>query len=344
MPTGSGLDAQFMFAPEATWGTAVTPTRALEFNSEEVQLEPEWIEGAGLRPGVKYKRTNRVRQSRRSVTGELEMEVVNRGMGVLWKHLLGSALTAPTQVAATTAYSANFVPGDFLGLGLTVQLGRPEAATGTVRPHTFAGVKIPEWEFALTDEDIPMLTLTLDGREESTATALATPTYPTNMAIFGFDQATLLLGGTPTTTAGRTTVAGGTAAATIVREFTLTGETPMHNERFGIGNAGLKAQQLENDIPTITGELVAEFNRAELYDRFANNTPFAMVLRLVGSAIGVSGEFFTLEFTLPSVRLKTAAPTVDGAEVVMMETEFECYADETNPVIQIRTISDETAF
>lgn len=344
MPTGSGLDAQFMFAPEVTWGTPVTPTKALEFNSEEVQLEPTWLKGAGVRPGVKFTRTGRVRQSRKTVTGEVELEVVTKGMGLIWKHMLGSALAAPAQIAATTAYESHFVPGDYRGLGLTVQVGRPEAATGTVRPHTFAGCKVSEWEFALTDEDIPLLTLTVDGKSESTATALATPTYPTGSTIFGFDQATLLLGGTPSTAGGKTTIAGGTAVSTIIREFTLTGETPMANERFGIGNAGLKAEQLENDIPTITGELAAEFNKAEFYDKFVAGQFFAMELKFVGSAIGASGEFFTLDFILPAVQIKTAVPTVDGADIVMAELEFEAYSDEVNPVIQIKTISDESAF
>lgn len=344
MATGSGLDAQVGIAEETVWGTPVTVNHFLEFNSEEVQMEPTYVEGAGVRPGVKYKRVNRVRQSRKTVTGELELEVVNKGLGLIWKHMLGSSLTAPTQIGVTTAYEANFVPGDRRGQGLTVQIGRPEAATGTVQPHTLQGCKIVEWEFAVTDEDVPMLTLTFDGQDESTATALATATYVADAAIFGFDQATLKLGGTATTTAGETSVAGGTAVATVIRELTLTGESPLANERFGIGNGGLKNEQLENEIPTITGELVAEFAKVEFYDRFVADEVFALQLTFTGEAIGVSGEFFTLDFILPAVRIKTAVPTVDGAEVVMAELEIEAYSDETNPVIQIRTISDETTF
>lgn len=344
MATGSGLDAQFGFAPETTWGTPVTVTKFLEINSSEIEMEPEWVEGAGVRPGVKYKRTTRVRQSRKSVGGEVELEVVTKGMGHIWKHMLGSAVATPTQIAATTAYKTNFVPGDRRGQGLTVQLGLPEPATGTVRPHTYSGMKIVEWEFELTDEDVPILTLTFDGKDESTATALATATYPTGAAIFGFDQAVLKLGGTPTTAAGETTIAGGTAVTTIIREFTLTGESPLANERFGIGNSGLKAEQLENEIPTIVGELAAEFNKAEFYDKFTANTAFAMQLTFTGEQIGASGHNFTLDFILPSVRVKTAAPEVDGAEVVMMELEFEAYSNEVDPVIQIQTKSDETTF
>lgn len=340
MPTGSGLDAQLGIAAEATWGTAVTVTRFLEFNSEEIELQPEWLEPTGLRVGRKHKLQSRLRRSRRSVGGEVELEWANRGMGLLVKHMLGSPITAPTQIATTTAYQQHHVPGDYVGLGLTVQVGRPEPS-GTVRAHTFNGCKIPEWEFSLSDGEIPTLTVTFDGRDETTATALASASYLADTAVFDFSQATLKLGGTASTTSGVTSITGGTAATTIIREMTIAGETPMANERYGIGNAGLKAQPLENDTPTITGELAAEFNRTELYDLFSNATPTAMELTFVGGLIE-AGHNFELAFLMPSVVLKQASPKVEGPDVVSMETEFEAYSDGTNPVIQVRIKSNET--
>lgn len=343
MPTGSGLDAQLMLKAETTWGTAVTPDKAVEFNSESLKSEPTWLEPTGLRAGAKYKRAARVRQSRKTVSGDLALEWATKGMGTLVKHMLGAAITTPAQIAATTAYKQIHTPGDFRGLGLTVQVGRPEPSSGTVRPFTFAGCKIGKWSLSVKDNEIPTLSLTVDGKSESTATALAVASFVPGAAVFDFSQATLKLGGTATTASGETTISGGTAVAAVVKEVSLSGEAPMAAERFGIGNAGLKSEPLENDYPTITGSLAAEFNKTELYDVFQANTTTALELTFTGAAItGGAGSNFLLSFIIPTLKLKAAAPAVGGPDIVEMSTDFEVYSDETNPVCQVKIVSDET--
>lgn len=344
MATGSGLDAQFGFAAESTWGTPVTVTKFVEFNSESITFQPQFLEPTGLRPGQKYKRVNRVRQSRTEISGEVELEFATKGMGLLVKHMLGSSLSAPVQISTTTAYRQAHTPGDFRGLGMTMQVGRPEPSSGTVQPFTYAGCKIPQWTFAVQDNEVPSLTLSIDGKSVSTGTALATASYTSGATVFDFSQATLKLGGTVSTTSGVTSISSGVAVTTVIREFSISGEVPMATERYGLGSAGLKAEQLENDTPMITGSLAAEFNKSELYDLLANNTTTAMELLFEGDAIGVSGEVDTLSIILPAVKLKTAAPQVEGPDVVQMSTDFEAYSDETNPPIQIMIISDETTF
>lgn len=340
MATGTGLDGQLGVAAETTWGTPVTVTRFVEFNTESLKFEPTWLEPTGLRVGTKYKRVSRVRQSRKAVTGDVEFDVATKGMGLFVKHMLASAVTTPTLIAGS-AYKQIHTPGDFRGLGLTVQAGRPEPTTGTVRPFTFAGCKVSSWEFTLEDNAIPVLKLSVDGRSESTATALASASFLSGAAVFSFEQATLKLGGSAATASGETTITGGTAVATVVRSISVAGEAPMAVERYGLGNAGLKSEQLENDTPTITGSLGAEFNKAELYDVFANNTTTALQLDLTGPAIGANNFLFSI--ILPAVKLKTAAPSISGPDIVGMDTEFEAYSDETNPVIQIKIVSDESA-
>lgn len=339
MPTGSGLDAQIGFAGESTWGTAVTVTRFLEFNSESMKFEPTWLEPVGLRAGTKFKRAPRIRQSRKSAAGDIELDVATLGMGLLIKHMLGSTITTTTLISGS-AYKQVHVPSGFLGLGLTTQVGRPEPATGTVVPFTYSGCKIPSWEFTCEDNSTPNLKLSVVGRQESTATALATASYLTGSSVFDFSQSTLKLGGTPSTSAGETTIAGGTAVAAVVRSISVAGETPMADERFGLGNAGLRSQPLENDIPTITGSLDAEFAKTELYDVFQNNTTTSLQFDLVGAAIGAT--FYTFSIILPAVKLKAAAPSVGGPDIVSMSTDFEAYSNEVDPVIQIKIISTES--
>lgn len=341
MATGSGLDGQIGFASETVWGTPVTVNRFLELNNETLKFEPTWLEPTGLRVGTKYKRVKRVRQSRKSVNGDVELEIATLGMGLLVRHMLASNTTATTQIGATTAYKQIHTPGDHRGLGLTVQVGRPEPGTGTVRAFTYAGCKIDSWEFSLEDNATPTLSLSMDGRSESTATSLATAAYLAGASVFDFSQATLKLGGTPSTTAGETTIAGGTAVATVVRSITISGEASKETERFGLGNAGLKSEQLENDTPTVTGSLAAEFSKTELYDAFQANTTMALQLDLTGDVIGAGPDRFLWSIILPAVKLKSAAPSLSGPDIVQMSTDFEAYSNEVDPVVQVKIVSTE---
>lgn len=341
MPTGSGLDAQLVIGQESIFGTAVVPDRALEFNEESLVREYEWIEPTGLRAGLKYKRASRIIASRTNVTGSFSLEHATRGMGLLWKHLLASSGVA-TQIGATTAYEQVHVPGDFRGKSLTVQVGRPEPSTGTVVPFTYSGVKVTDWTLTVSDNEIATLEVNVDGRNETTATALVVPSYIAGAGVFGFHQAVLKLGGTASTASGKTSISGGTTVATIINEFSASGESPKATERFGLGSAGLKAEQLENDIPTFTGSLSAEFNKTEFYDVYANKATTALQLIITGDAIGVSGSNDLFELTYPAVKFKTANPAVGGPDIVAMDTDFEAYSDGTNPVMQVRLISADT--
>lgn len=343
MTTGTGLDAQIGFAAESTYGTAVTVTRFLEFRSESIAFQPTWLEPTGLRPGRKHKRVNRVVQSRKAVAGDVTLEHATKGMGLLWAHALGSSGTA-TQIGLTTAYQQIHTPGDKLGKSLTVQVGRPQPSDGVVKPFTFAGMKVTGWSFSVTDGEIPSLTLNFDGRDETTATALASPSYTAGSAVFNFSQATLKLGGTATTSSGLIGVSGNTAVATVIRSVSMSGETPLATERFGVGNAGLKSQPLENDTPTVTGTLEAEFSQAELYDVFKNQTTTAIVLEFTGATDAITtGHTYTLRLTIPAAKLKSAAPAVGGPDIVAMSTGFEAYDDETNAPFEVYIKSTDTA-
>lgn len=342
MSTGSGLDAQLGVAEESVFGTIVTPARFYEFNEEGMALEFEWLEPAGLRAGAKFKRSARVIASRRNVSGSLTLEHATRGMGLLWKHALGS--TSTIGVLSGTAYEQIHTPGDYRGKSLTVQVGRPEPSTGTVVPFTFSGCKVATWTLNVSDGDIVNLALDIDGRDQATATALASASYVAGNQVWGFHQAVLKLGGTATTASGKTTVAGGTTVATIITELTAAGESPKATERYGLGNAGLKAEQLENDIPTLTGSLSAEFSKTELYDIFTAKTTTPMQLILTGDAItGGLGATDVLELTWPAVKLKTAAPAVGGPDLVQADIDFEAYSDGTNPPVQVRIVSLDSA-
>jgi hypothetical protein len=361
MPTyASGLSGQVGTVAETTYGTPVTVTRFYEFLSENFQFVPAFLDGQGLKAGQAYNRSTRTVVSQFDVNGDVTMEHISGeaatstadSMGFWWKYALGSAFTTPTVVLGT-AYQQVHVNGSKAGQFLTVQVGRPQISGVTVQPFTYTGTKITQWDFSCNDNQIAQLKLTMDGQTELTSTGLAAASYPTPNGLFSFANATTLtLGGTATTTAGVTSVASGVAIASRVTGITLTGATPMKVDRYGLGNAGLKGEPIENAIPTITGTLATEFfSRTELYDVFKANTTQPLQLDFTkfdsagndANGVAAGPNPYRLSFILPSVRFKTASMNIGGPDVIPQSIGFQAYDDgTTNPVIQVRIVSKET--
>ncbi len=341
MPTGTGLDAQCGFAAESPWGTAATPSRFLEIADESLTFEPTFTEGVGLRPGVLSKRVTRTRRSRKSVAGDVSMEWATKGMGLLVKHAVGSSVTTPTLIAGS-AYKQIHTPQGLYGLGLTAQIGKPEPGTGTVVPHTFAGCKVSSWEFSCDDSSNPKLKLSLLGRSETTATALASASYLAGSGVFNFIDTSLKLGGTPTTAAGETTIATGVPLVAIAKSITISSESPLNDERFGLGNAGLRAQPLQKEMQTYKITLDTEYAKSELYDPFQAGTVIPIQFDLTGDVIS-GADVFRLSFIMPACLIKSAKPVVSGPDIVRMSVEAEAYSNTVDPTLQVKIVSDESA-
>lgn len=363
MPTyASGLSGQIGTVAETTYGTPVTVSHFYEFLSESLTFVPTWLDGMGLKAGQAYNRASRTIQSQFNVTGDVTMEhtsgeaasAVADSMGFWWKHALGSTITTPTLVLGT-AYKQIHTPGSKAGFSMDIQVGRPQISGVTVQPFTYQGVKVTAWEFTVSDNQIAQLKLTLDGQTELTATGLVAASYPTPNGLFSFANAsTFTLGGTATTSAGETTVAAGTPVASRVTGFTLTGTTPMDTTRFGLGNAGLKGEPIENAIPTITGTLATEFySESELYTPFKANTVQVLELDLTkfdsagndANGVNAGPNPYRLSFIIPACRFKTAAVNVTGPGVIAQSVGFQAYDDGsgTNPVLQVKLVSKESS-
>ena len=342
MVTGTGLDAQLGVKGETTVGTEVVVDKFYEFNSEGFEFDPSYIEPEGLRAGVKFKRGSRLVQSRKQVSGSIELNYATRLMGTLWRAALGSSVTTPVLVAGS-AYKQVHQTGDLLGKSLTVQVGRPEPVSPfTVRPHTYRGCKVTGWEWSVGDNEVAKFKLELDGWDEATATALAVAGYVAAEE-FNFSQCTALKLGV--TIAGTTelTASAGTAVATVVKKLSFKGENALATDRYGPGNAGVKKEQLENGIPTITGSFEAEYNKAEFYDVFKAGTATSLQVLFEGSVISGTDKN-TVEFIAPEIRFKKVTPTVEGPDIVKANVDFEVYSNGTLNPFQVKVISaDSTA-
>lgn len=385
MPYASGLGASLGFGVESTPGTEVVPTAWYEFLSESLALTPTYLDSAGLKAGQAFKRGARTQISRYDVNGDITIEhfdrgfsaALGRGMGFLWHYALGSPATGAQQLSTGSAWQQVHVPGTTAGLSLTAEVGRPQIASPyTANRFGYSGIKFAGWEFTCSDGALAQLKLTADGMNCTTSGSITSPAFAASTyqsGIFAFADAYLFqigtgtqagtgslpgTGGTGTGTGNYTTLTGTASVAHVVKGFTLTAARPVASERYGFGNAGIKREQLENGIPTLTGTLDAEFtNRSEFYDLFSTNATRSLQLDFAhgingSGADGAAGSTGTgayrLSFVLPFVKFKADPLAVGGPDLIPESISFEAYDDGSGQAggspLQIRLVSQDQAF
>ena len=239
MAIGSGIGASLGIATESTFNTYATVDHFSEFNSESTKYEKNTVVGQGLRAGGLVPRVQRRVVTTFGGSGDFEIDMPTRGMGLLLAHACGG--TFPTGVLASGAYTYTFTPGDLFGKSFSLQVGVPQYG-GTVTPKTLTGCKVTNFELSVGAGDIAKAKFSVDSAGFNTSTSLATPSYATNASttnLFHFAQ-------------GAITDNASTSYANI-KDFTLTVDNSLKTDRYNLGSAGAKQEQIINGFRAITG-------------------------------------------------------------------------------------------
>lgn len=153
----SGKDAQIMWAVETTAGTIVTPTAAAWLVEDGLEINDERVESAGIVQGRRGIASDQWAPGAITVEGSLGFELLNRGLGKLFRAMFGGINTT-----GAGPYTHTYTPGDTSDDSLTVQVGVP-AVGGTVHPKTAGGVAVTSWELACAAGEIATLNLDVVG-------------------------------------------------------------------------------------------------------------------------------------------------------------------------------------
>lgn len=292
-------------AVESVYGTPTAMTRWFEFLSESLELRTNTLVSNGIRCGGSrnLRRGSRRIISSRDGGGTVTMEVATTGFGRWFHHILGGTPV----ITGAGPYTHTYAMGDLSGKSLTVQKVLRDAASTEIEAFNFHGCKVLSAEFSISVDQILQLAVTLDAEDVDTTTAGAAASY-TNPTLFSFLNGTLNVGGSP--------VASVTSA-----NVTITNN--LKTDRYYLGSAGLKAEPVDNDFPTVGGTLSAEYlASATFYDRFAANTAVAM------SLVFTSGTS-SLTILVPEIRITGGTPTVGGPDVVVTDVPYEGFYDGT---------------
>lgn len=185
------LDHQLTAVDEVTYATAVTTSRAWEFNSESIAETEGRTEGEPLRTGY-TRRNDRFTPYFAGAAGTVEFDVLTKGFGFWLKHMMGAVAT--TGPAETTVYTHTGTFGELVGDSFTMQVNRPFHPAGTNQAFTYSGGKITNWNLSNSVDGNLVLSLDMDFAAVADDIALATASYPTGMEPFSWAGGTVTIG------------------------------------------------------------------------------------------------------------------------------------------------------
>ncbi|MCX5201044.1 phage tail tube protein [Streptomyces sp. NBC_00237] len=317
MAIGSGLGAQVGIAAESSYGTFLAPTKFIEFTKESIVLKKTTAQSAGIAAGRLMPLSSRRVVTQREASGSLEMEVTNKGMGVLLQTLMGTSVT-PVQQAATAAYLQTHTLADVAGKSLMIQKGIP-LTTGAVTDKSFVGCKITGAEFSCSVGEMLTASFDIDAKDCDEGQTLAAATYP-SMSPFHFGQL-----GVRTGSYGTETARDG------IRKVSVKIERGMAVDRFYANSSALKKEPISNEQVKITGSLEMDYVDTTLDDLHTSDAATSLVIEFIGPLIAAT-HYETFRIKLPAVRFDEGPPTVDGFDVIKPTMNFTALYDGTNPV------------
>lgn len=313
MAIGSGIGSWLGIKKESVFGTAVPVDRFYEFNSEGTKYVKNTVVGQGLRNGGLVARANRRVVTTLAGEGDFEVDMQTRGMGLLLSLATGSV---PTGTLANGAYTYLFTPSDLIGDSFTTQVGVPQYG-GTLIYKTLNGCKMTNFELSVGAGDIAKAKFSLDSKGfTATDTTTASVAYANieTSNLFHFAQGSI-------TDNVSTTYAN-------IKDFSLTIDNSLKTDRYNLGAAGSKAEQIINGFRTISGKVTAEFTNTVLLDKFIADTTAGLKLTFTGATIGSTTEL--LSITLPACKFDGDSPMVGGPGVIDVSFGFTVFDNGTD--------------
>jgi hypothetical protein len=332
-------DAAIGVATETTFKTGVTPSRWFEFTQETLDWNKNIKQGKGLRVGGRVARSGRRVVPSASGSGDVDLECVSQGMGLLWNYALGA--NTYTLVSGST-YQGVFTLGDNPP-SFTLQKTLPHVNTDgtfTLDPVTFLGCSVTKTEIDFTAGDIVAAKFSVDAADVTTATGYAAASYPSAPNPFHFANGSVSTG----TLTAPTTIALASAVTAVadIRGGSVVIDNALTLDRgLNLGSGGRHGDPTVG-LRNITGKVDVEYDSTTFRDAVLNETPMCIVLTYTGGALSTGTE--KLQIVLPEVKFDSQIPMTNGTDLITQSMSFEVLDNLTAAQpIWIVTRSSDTA-
>jgi hypothetical protein len=322
------LDQVVQVGVESTYGTAVAPTRAYEAKADTFQRDVEYIQSIGFRKDMETILSGRDTTVSLGATGTLEMDVMDKGMGLLLQHTLGAA-SGPTQQGSTAAYLQTFTTNDTGPTGsFTVQSSKVDSG-GTARSFTNEGSVVTGFSINQELGANTSMTFNFDSETEQNSTAIATPSYPSSMTPFNYTMATIEIDD---------------SAVNTFTSFSLDGDLAMDTARRFLKGSSTKGQPKRSGVPSYTGTISGEFEDLTQYNAFVAGTEFKLeFIATAGTAI--AGSYYPyFHVTMPKCKWTGSTPVASLDGMTTIDLPYTVLWDGSSPAITITLMSTDTSF
>lgn len=249
------VEAQIGYKTESTVGTAVTVDRFYPFTSEKISGDYRRVEGKGLRAGTRVQPHSMFEPYCVGADGSIEFEILSRGFGWWLAHLTGAVATAgPTD----SAYTHTGTVGTLLGKSFTFQSNRYDDFNATNRPFTWNGGKVAKWSIGCDTEGAAMFNGDLVFMGETTATGLASASYPAvaTTELLTFIKGDIKIAGT----------------SIPVDKIKISVDNMLDDKRIKQRTNAARQEPLEKDWRKITFEAELDWDATTQYARVASTT------------------------------------------------------------------------
>jgi hypothetical protein len=305
-------DSSVGLAIESTYKTGVTVARWLEFLDESLTFNKNVKQGMGLRVGTRVARSGRRVVPTADAGGDISLEALSKGMGLLWQACFGSGVS--TLVSGSTQQQV-FTLAD-IPPSATIQKGLVQAG-GTVDPYTFLGGMVESFEISCPNGDIVTLKVTADCGDLTTATAYAAPSYAAGANLYHFAGGAIA-SGTLTAPTG-IALASGTTTIADVRSFSVGVNNKLATDRYNFGGAGRKAKPTVG-LREIAGSMGVEYDVSTWRDAVLNETPMMLILTFSAGALSAGNE--TLQIVLPEIKIDSPLSQANGTDLITTDLSF----------------------
>lgn len=316
--------------PGAGYGDANTVTRFLPFVSESVKMDITDTKSEAMFPGEFSTRSTRLYSTRRKVEGDLELEFLSKGMGLLLENAFGlDTITTPTNGVLTRRH--RFTLADQRNKSLTVQVGRPDSVggAGNVRPFTWQGGKLNGATLKLDTDGILMASFPFVAQDEYTDVALAAASYAAGSK--GFH-------------AGQTITVTLNGISYCVRDFEFSLDNALSTDRDFLCGVTLR-QPLNAALRVATMSMEVEFADLAAYNLYRNTTIVPVAFTIKGDLIeSVTPDYFEqIDITGTTCRVRSDGPVVEGPDILTQNLEVEFLYDGTNSPVILDWFTQDTA-
>jgi hypothetical protein len=295
-------DWQIGVKSEVTYNTPLTVDRFFEYDSESIADDFRRTEGSPLRVGGEgVIRNDRFTPYYGGASGTVTMAVMTKGMGWWLTHMLGAEAT--TGPAETSVYTHTGTFGSLQGDSFTLQVNRPFNPAGTSQAITYSGGKVTEWTLSNSAEQNLMLAVNCDFASQTTATALATASYPTSMENLSWAGGVVSIGG----------------SSYDVTDFSVTVNNGMNVDRRQVRGNTVKKEPTTGRRE-VTFSLSADFDSLTQRNRAASTTRAGALAAISAVWTGPTLLGTTLypiyQVDIPAARFDAWAGATEGPDAI----------------------------